>query len=145
MHPPSIYFTGRLPNRRLRPGISPAHRMVAYRCSLPGLTELGNIRLRRTQPSTPANPGLTPGQWNLKREFDLAKAGCEYRAPLTPRLARANHNRSALKCDCICKSERRGKFQHGGEGGIRTPEASFSSPNRFRGGRFQPDSATSPK
>ena len=124
VHPSSILFAGRLPDRRLKSGYSPAHRMVAYRCSLPGLTGLGNIRLRRTQPSTSTNPGLTPVPKNLKREFDLAEAGCEYRAPLTPRLARANHfgNGRAMICP-QCQSDSENSF--GRRGRDSNPRGKF--------------------
>ena len=59
-----------------------------YGCFLPDLTGFGGIPLSRTQPSTPRAPHLTKGQSALGREFDLAKADCEYRTPLVSRLAR---------------------------------------------------------
>jgi len=57
-------------------------------CFLPDLTGFGGISLSRTQPSTPRAPHLTKEQSALGREFDLAKADCEYRTPLVSRLAR---------------------------------------------------------
>jgi len=59
-----------------------------YGCFLPDLTGFGGIPLSRTQPSTPRAPHLTKEQSALGREFDLAKADCEYRTPLVSRLAR---------------------------------------------------------
>ena len=63
-------------------------RISTYGCFLPDLTGFGGIPLSRTQPSTSRVSHLTKEQSALGREFDLAKADCEYRTPLVSRLAR---------------------------------------------------------
>src|SRR3990172_3588395 len=58
-----------------------------YRCFLPDLT--GFAALRRAGPSHQRYvASAVPVSLDLEREFDPAIAGCGYRAPLAPRLAR---------------------------------------------------------
>lgn len=77
--------------------------VIAYRCHLPVLTGF-------TRPSC-AGPSCqhrlrqaVPKGTGLGQEFNLATADCEYRAPLSPHLARPNSTKN------------------GGESGIRTRE-----------------------
>src|SRR5690606_2824245 len=61
-----------------------------YRCFLPDLT--GFVKPCRVGPNLQRHllwADLTRA--GLGREFDLATAGCEYRAPLPPRLAQPNY------------------------------------------------------
>ena len=61
---------------------------TAYRCFLPDLT--GFTAFRRAGPNYQHRPTGASGseRQNLQEEFSLARADCEYRAPLSPRLAR---------------------------------------------------------
>ncbi len=60
---------------------------TAYRCFLPDLT--GFTGFRRAGPgSQHRHPRAGASRIDLREGFSLAIADCEYRAPLTPRLAR---------------------------------------------------------
>jgi hypothetical protein len=67
-----------------------------YRCFLPDLT--GFIDLHCIGPRS---SGIQSNQiflvWFLSREFSPAIADCRYRAPLAPRLARPNLEKSKIK------------------------------------------------
>ena len=70
---------------------------TAYRCFLPDLT--GFTAFRRAGPNYQHQPTGARGteRQTSKEEFSLARADCEYRAPLSPRLARPwVHGRRAV-------------------------------------------------
>jgi len=77
----------------IRDGSNPAFprhpRIIAYRCYLPVLT--GFTRPRRAGPSSQHRKTDFSGHVHTVSigDFSLAIADCEFRAPLTPRLARS--------------------------------------------------------
>ena len=94
MHPPSIWNPGRVLAGDSSQDSLEHPEDSAYRCFLPDLT--GFTGLRRPGPNSPHPPvRIEVLNTDLGREFHPAVAGCGYRAPLAPRVARPRHYRRA--------------------------------------------------
>src|SRR5436190_18168775 len=88
-----------VPGRSRRPGTPVRLTRGAWRYRLrllpPGSDLVHGRPPHGTWPSTPSTGVLTPKAQPREREFSLARADCECRAPLPPRLARSVVNLSA--------------------------------------------------
>ena len=95
----------------------------AYRCFLPNLT--GFTGFRRAGPgSLHLVPTTEEPKVDLKEEFSLARADCEFRAPLSPRLARPDIMVGHGLCCVNCKPAQQGLFD---KRNWRTKQSIFDS------------------
>ena len=104
MHPPSIWNPGRVFAGDSSQDSLEHPEDSAYRCFLPDLT--GFTGLRRPGPNSPHPPvRIEVLDTDLGREFHPAVAGCGYRAPLAPRVARPRQYRRADAGRCQLDAE----------------------------------------
>ncbi len=123
VHLPSIEAFGRYPDSWLGLGTPAAHGGSRLPLLPSGPDGVHASPLRGTQSSTLLTRGQAPLALNLGKEFDPALAGCGYRAPLPPRLARPKFLRR----------------------GWDSNPRDDSSPTRSPGVLLKPDSDTSPR
>ena len=86
-HLPSTFTHERYRHSRLHPGCPAAHEVSCLPLLSSDPDGVHKSSLRRTRTSTPLAPGCLMNE-GLGQGLSLAVADCEYRAPLTPRLAR---------------------------------------------------------
>lgn len=91
VHPLSIAALRLTVARWLRQGNPASPEACCLRLLPSGPDLVHSSSPRGTRPSTPRDVG-SPTETDLEGEFDPARAGCGYRAPLAPHLARPRHS-----------------------------------------------------